>query len=842
MGGFMFLVAVGALASLPAGAAPAIQDEEDFAGSDKCALCHEEIAEAYDELVHSVADCEDCHGPGADHVGTMGNKGKIRSFKDTPSEEVVGACLECHEEDESAHITEFRGGPWEKRGMTCVSCHRVHAVTAETVEPTEPSRPPLTATTCLVCHADPSYNRDFAHRELETKEAACSACHSGGAEHLAKRGAPGTIESPNLLPAAGEASLCLRCHEGFEQVIHFSDQPESTRCTSCHDLHRLMPPEIPGSGDEGTGETGKLPAETVESGGAWLRGSLRLGGRLVGGEDGRYEEEIDLDDGARLFDLDAEFGTADGNPDEVRGSLKLDGLGDPYESLLVRLRRRDQWSFRAKGSRSDLPFLGSGGLHPGETERDRLDARVSLDATREVEVATGIHVLDVDGDVRGTLFDGGSVIPVVGRQDRRTEELWGSVDVRRKGWHLGLRQSWLDEDADDDRTRNKPSTTTPDRLLFNDDSSMKGPVTSLVGDADLAGGSWTVAIRASMGRFDRDVDVTEQRAGFAGTAPFTRTTSSRGDRDRNVDRVGLETAVEVSDTLAVEASVERRSLRENGALRFRETVDAGLGPVTTSHSEKDRIRQVLLSETLGFRWAANDALTVRAGGEQWTDELDESGVTDETIVTRGAYAGLDARLSDRFKAAFEGRTTDSRGSFTALTPEDRADLSARVSYRDRDGRRGRFSWRRTQVEADDSGLGSDGDALAVSFGFGDEQGWTVDLGASWYRQDVRVDTLAFVGTTLQAGKARSEVQATTLDLRLGVPLTSRVRGEFTTVYLRDHGDLPIRGVDAVLGLHWQIREALGAGLRFRQRVYDEVGDDTYDYNARILEIYAEFDF
>jgi len=189
-----------------------------------------------------------------------------------------------------------------------------------------------------------------------------------------------------------------------------------------------------------------------------------------------------------------------------------------------------------------------------------------------------------------------------------------------------------------------------------------------------------------------------------------------------------------------------------------------------------------------------------------------------------------------------GLTTNSRGSLTALTPEDRADVSARLRYDDDAGRRGMLLWRRTQVEADDSGLGSMGNSLSGSVGFGDPDEWSVDLGASWHRLDLNVDRLAFTGGTLRAGDVESSVDATAVDLRVGAPLADGLSAELLTIYTRDRGDLPVRGWDVVLGFRWELDDDVATGLRFRRRLYDEIGSDRLDYEAKILEIYLEFGF
>ena len=88
-------------------------EDEGFVGSDFCAECHDEVAEAFKSTVHWTKTperaCESCHGPGAGHVEEADPE-KIRRFiSETDPHERSAACLDCHGRNRT-HRGFTRGG------------------------------------------------------------------------------------------------------------------------------------------------------------------------------------------------------------------------------------------------------------------------------------------------------------------------------------------------------------------------------------------------------------------------------------------------------------------------------------------------------------------------------------------------------------------------------------------------------------------------------------------------------------------------------------------------------------------------------------------------------------
>ena len=94
--------------------------EPVYAGSEKCAECHQEVYTQLMSQKHSSVACEDCHGPLYEHtINPEKSKPIIDDSRDS--------CVLCHREmpprkavktiDPKTHAPEFK----------CTTCHEPHA-------------------------------------------------------------------------------------------------------------------------------------------------------------------------------------------------------------------------------------------------------------------------------------------------------------------------------------------------------------------------------------------------------------------------------------------------------------------------------------------------------------------------------------------------------------------------------------------------------------------------------------------------------------------------------------------------------------------------------------------
>lgn len=698
--------------------------------------------------------------------------------------------------------------------------------------------------TCRVCHTDARYSRAFSHRGLEESAEGCLTCHGDGTAHVKARGGKGTVANPATGTPAAERELCLGCHEegDFASPKHLEPMGKEARCTACHVVHGAEKPvrKKAGTGLREGSWIGTPPA-APERGRPWVRGVVQGGWRFVGGEEGRYEQDVNLEDGPRLMAADVQAGLDDRDPLSPTAQFRVSGLGDAHESALLRARRSDQWRVTLTARRDELPFLGQNGLHGGETLRSTAAADGDFRLSPSARLGVGYDRRVTEGEVRGTYFDNGTVIPVGVENDRVAEEACASVAVHGRAWHASLRQAWTWETGEDTRDRDLSAPGAPDRLVLDDDSRMRGPATSVLGGFEALDGRLSVEARAARSVLGREVDSEEFRSGLIGATPFTRRTTAEGSRDRVLWSGALDASFAFRPRWAVDLSLDGRSLREDGDVRVA-TADSILGPSAARTDE--RISQRVLSERVGLRHELEPGFTVRGGLERETDRLDRTGNAppDETVATHGAFLAAEGKVTPEWTVRAEARQARGSERFTPLTPEDRQTWRLGAAYRDEADWRWSFDWQYSRLEAEDSGLGSSGNALRVAGGWGKPEEFAVDASWTIRQQTLVVDTLAFVGTSLAAGEAESKIRAHVLDLRLAVPISGRLRLVAGGNWIRDDGSLPVRALDLGLGLRWEISKTLAAVAEVRRREYDEVGLSTLDYSADILQVSVELRF
>ena len=200
----------------------------EFAGSDTCATCHDEVARRFADNPHvkmaqmhgkSGITCENCHGAGKAHAESA-DPGKIFNPAKGTAKEVDAKCLECHQ---GQHANFERSGHGEAN-VSCVSCHSVHAG-KDPEHLLIAAQPAL----CFQCHTDtkPQFSMPF-HHKVEEGLMQCTDCHD---PH-------GTFGRKGLKSAAQQDAVCTKCHsETAGPFVYEHDVVKTEGCTACHFPH-----------------------------------------------------------------------------------------------------------------------------------------------------------------------------------------------------------------------------------------------------------------------------------------------------------------------------------------------------------------------------------------------------------------------------------------------------------------------------------------------------------------------------------------------------------------------------------------------------------------------------
>lgn len=243
-------LAVTALLSLPVWAskegsanttpAPAAAVEAaQYAGSDTCKTCHEEIFKKFEATPHwkttmarhgvTARGCEACHGPGQAHVEAGGDKSKIFTFAGADPAEASRRCLSCHEYgEEHANFTRSQHNANE---VSCVACHSPHHAREAQYLLVE-KQPGL----CYGCHTETKqdFQRPFRHR-VDQGLVRCSDCHNQHGGFLSKQ----------LRATAAQDQVCFKCHADKAGPFTFEHEPVKTEgCVACHSPHGSTNPRL----------------------------------------------------------------------------------------------------------------------------------------------------------------------------------------------------------------------------------------------------------------------------------------------------------------------------------------------------------------------------------------------------------------------------------------------------------------------------------------------------------------------------------------------------------------------------------------------------------------------
>jgi DmsE family decaheme c-type cytochrome len=222
------LTALACKANASTAAAQPAASISQYAGSDTCMGCHEDVYKKqfagtpHFQTVKKGHGCESCHGPGAEHVAGGGDKSKIVRFADLSRAEASRRCLECHGEKQAhRHVGNSMHA---SNDVGCVDCHSVH--TAKQGEHLlVKAQPEL----CYSCHA--AARADFArpfHHRVNEGLVQCNDCHN----------VHGTSGLRQVRAIASGDAACMKCHADKQGPYLYEHLPVKTEgCSSCHSAH-----------------------------------------------------------------------------------------------------------------------------------------------------------------------------------------------------------------------------------------------------------------------------------------------------------------------------------------------------------------------------------------------------------------------------------------------------------------------------------------------------------------------------------------------------------------------------------------------------------------------------
>jgi DmsE family decaheme c-type cytochrome len=213
-----------------------------YAGSEACAMCHEDIAKAFANTPHHLLDvkdkkrglegqaCESCHGPGAKHAGSA-DAADIRNPGKLAPAATDRLCLTCHV-NQPTQIGRLQSSH-AKDQVACTTCHKIHATAPEVlvVRKTEAINQQ-----CESCHRTVAaqFQKPF-HHPVPQGAMSCVDCHN---PH-------GSMRQAMAQSFGANEPGCLNCHGDKRGPFTFEHGPVRFEgCSACHAAHGSANPRM----------------------------------------------------------------------------------------------------------------------------------------------------------------------------------------------------------------------------------------------------------------------------------------------------------------------------------------------------------------------------------------------------------------------------------------------------------------------------------------------------------------------------------------------------------------------------------------------------------------------
>jgi hypothetical protein len=594
------------------------------------------------------------------------------------------------------------------------------------------------------------------------------------------------------------------------------------------------------------------PPATNTNGGAALTGSASLGVRSVdlAGTKTKYREDVNLDDGVRLFGVHLSYAPRVGDAPVDRLELDADHLGgDPSESIHFGVRKYGAYNLRLDRHRSEyfyddtiLPAAlasvsGStgGDFHRFDFERIRSTAALDIDVTPATQVSLGLERQTRTGDSTTTLS-----------LERDDFELAKPLDESLNALTVGVRHTWkrvtlvFDEQLRDFENtrelflpgasagRNAADATELQFFVFDqsyDYLSRSHSIRVLTEPTDRL----EVTVGWRLEDLDLDLDGSERAVGttFAG-APLSTSRSGAGAVGRDIEIVDLDLGFAVTERWRLVGSARRSTLAQEGALTHGTSVGAGAWDVETDGFEVGAEVAISATVVVAAGWSSESRATDRG----WTYDTRFGGAAADTDRT-GYFARLRLNLTSGLEvnASVEDNSIDDPFTLASPTASRRYKVGARLRWSNGLSLAGNY--RQTEVDNDRSNWLADTEQADLRLSY---QRPRVQLSAGY----TRIDLARSVAQSVSAG-ARVTVFA--IDYAADSTLADASARWRLNERLSIGGDLRSydnRGSFALSRDDYRafldVRVSSNYSLQIAYRSVDYVEDAYDEYDAELLEM------
>jgi hypothetical protein len=581
-----------------------------------------------------------------------------------------------------------------------------------------------------------------------------------------------------------------------------------------------------------------------------FRGGVEVGGRAVTGKEGRYEQDVNLDGGFRLFSAEIEGNSLEEGMAIDVLSFRLFGLGDPMQSFDFRAAAKEFYDLRFTSTREENVYRATRDPHPLDTLRVRDAGSLSVHLAERFEIHLSTERLQRRGD--GVLdqyyIPRSDYYPVAADIDFERRTHTAGFDASSGGFRFGGTGDWTGATDDALRTLDYSDAATRSEGTYRNKSRITGRGFTGRAGWKSAGGLLDLSVQGGYRTSESDTEIQEDAVELITGAPipyWTQVgTSEANARSRWWRGEALLAPAEGFEILG----------------RWEETSGSVVGDAdSTVNSAATDVFDTTADATLRragleANWRATNAWRLRAGAEQVserrTEQVGATSASDRDAdvwapSTLVGTAGVDFRPSSALDASLLARFAAANDPATALSTESGRALSFRLRARPGAGWHATGFARVKQRSTEESDSMVDYDSYGLSVGREGAGGW-FELSATREEFVLEADSVVVLSTGLPVVRSpfRSEyaesVDSATLDFSVVVSGPLRCFGNAR--WGEGDGDIPYDQLDAGAGLGWRFVPAAEFRIEARRVSYKEPDRGVDDYSASIYTFSILWEF
>ncbi len=584
-----------------------------------------------------------------------------------------------------------------------------------------------------------------------------------------------------------------------------------------------------------------------------LTGSVSLGARNVDvdGAVTKYREDVNLDDGVRVFDLNLHYAPrrdSDSIVDRVDLSARNLG-GDPNESVALSVRKYGAYSLKVDHRRSEYFYedtlvpaelasinsVTGGDFHHFDFERVRDTASLALDLSPDTKLSFGLERQTRSGDSTTTL------------DIQRDEfELDRPIDESLNALTAGIQHSWdkvtvvFQEEIREFENTNEiflpgasagtnPLDPADLQFYFLDQSYDFDSRAHLV--RVIANPTMRFQLRAALRREDLDLDMSasenSEGTGFTG-ASFVTDVSGGAEIGRDLDFDEVDFRFNVNERMRLVGGVRSSSLDQRGLLSFGPDGGAGAWNIDTDGLEigVEFAARTNLVFSVGVSNEERESLGFRSSG---TDQRMDRVETDrDGFFARALYRnerGLE------LSGSIEDNSIDNPLALASATDNRRYKLSLR--HRWDNGLSLTGTHNQIDVENGNSGWASDTAQTAIRLSYRNER---LQLAAGYTSVDTErsIDQLVSAGFRQDRFLIRYAADSSFMDASIRWTANDIVTIGGSIRSYENDGSFELDRDDFFAFVNLRLTDDYA--LEFAYRDVDYVEDMFDDYAAEILEV------